>query len=417
MKTLWLCNGILKRVAKALDIAENPVSGWLDGAAEGLLTDGAYTLTAVFPYSKNLRGTADGIGYVTFGEKDRKKMRAMFVAVLREIKPDIVHIFGTEFYHSKAMAEACKGENIPFVVGIQGLVSEYARHYFAFLPEKIIRKNTFRDLLRRNNIKRQADVFRRRGKWEIETLCMAEHVIGRTDWDKACVYAINPNADYHFCNETLRPAFYGQAWSADNCERHSLFASQSGYPIKGFHLLLEAAAILKRAYPDLKIYTTGASVFNPTFSQRLHRTYYKKYLADLIVRYGLQDSVVFLGSLKEEEMCRQYLKAHVFVLPSSIENSPNSVGEATMLGVPTVASDVGGVKNLMTHGEDGFVYPYDEPKVLAWYIKKIFDDDELALRFSESARKRAEKIYDVQKNADRLREIYKTVTGKRENGS
>ena len=88
-----------------------------------------------------------------------------------------------------------------------------------------------------------------------------------------------------------------------------------------------------------------------------------------------------------------------------------------MLGVPTVASDVGGVKNLMTHGEDGFVYPYDEPKVLAWYIKKIFDDDELALRFSESARKRAEKIYDVQKNADRLREIYKTVTGKRENGS
>ena len=89
----------------------------------------------------------------------------------------------------------------------------------------------------------------------------------------------------------------------------------------------------------------------------------------------------------------------------------NSVGEAMLLGVPTVSSDVGGVKNLLTHGEEGLVYPYDEPKVLAYYIKRIFDDDDLARRFSENARKRAADIYDSEKNAQRLKEIYRAVQG------
>ena len=411
MKALWLCNGVLKRISEPLGLKENPFSGWLDGAAEGLLAGGDFALAVVFPYPETLRGTAGGVEHYTFDERNIKGMPAAFRLILREAKPDVVHIFGTEFYQSKAMAAACREEKIPFAVGIQGLTGECARHYFAALPQKIVKRYTFRDFIRRDNIYRQAKKFAKKGEWEADTLRMAEHVIGRTDWDRACVYAANRNARYHFCNETLRPAFYKRKWDINACERNSVFISQSGYPIKGFHLFLEAAGLLKREYPDLKIYTTGEDVLHPDLLQKLRRGSYRKYIAELLRKYGLEKNIAFTGRLGEEAMCRQYLKAHVFVSPSSIENSPNSVGEAMLLGVPTVSSDVGGVKNLLTHGEEGLVYPYDEPKVLAYYIKRIFDDDDLARRFSENARKRAADIYDSEKNAQRLKEIYRAVQG------
>ena len=57
-----------------------------------------------------------------------------------------------------------------------------------------------------------------------------------------------------------------------------------------------------------------------------------------------------------------------------------------MLGVPAVGSYVGGVTERIRHGETGFHYPPTEPAMLAHYIKTIFSDDELALKFSKNAR-------------------------------
>ena len=57
----------------------------------------------------------------------------------------------------------------------------------------------------------------------------------------------------------------------------------------------------------------------------------------------LEDKVSFLGPLNAEQMKAEYLRSNVFLCPSSIENSPNSLGEAQMLGVPCVASYVGGI--------------------------------------------------------------------------
>ena len=57
----------------------------------------------------------------------------------------------------------------------------------------------------------------------------------------------------------------------------------------------------------------------------------------------MEDKIEFLGRLSAEGMKQAYLDANVFVMPSTIENSPNSLGEAMLLGVPCVAADVGGV--------------------------------------------------------------------------
>ena len=68
---------------------------------------------------------------------------------------------------------------------------------------------------------------------------------------------------------------------------------------------------------------------------------------DLIDKYDLFENIVFCGSLDENSMRDQYLRSHVFISASTIENSPNSVGEAMLLGVPVVTNVVA-VENIGT---------------------------------------------------------------------
>ncbi|MBQ3625427.1 MAG: glycosyltransferase family 4 protein, partial [Synergistaceae bacterium] len=113
------------------------------------------------------------------------------------------------------------------------------------------------------------------------------------------------------------------------------------------------------------------------------------------------------------EMCERYLKSHVFVSPSSIESQSNSIGEAIILGVPVVSSDVGGIRsnwnNELIHNENGYVYPADAPYMLAYYIMNLFNNDELAQKFSHNARPKAIKFYDKEVNFKSLVDEYNKI--------
>ena len=132
--------------------------------------------------------------------------------------------------------------------------------------------------------------------------------------------------------------------------------------------------ILKE-YPDAVVYTTGK---NPLSKPLVKRRGYEAYIVRLIKKYRLEDRIIYLGYQNQEQMADLYLKANVFVLPSSIENSPNSLGEAMMIGTPCVAADVGGVGNFITHKEDGYTYQSDAPYMMAYYIKMIFEEEILS---------------------------------------
>ncbi len=417
MKILWLCNVVLPQIAIANNKSVNSFGGWLTDMSERLSNTEDVKFFVCFPYasSEKLRGKLKGMEYCSVSAFDADKCSDKnieeFFEILSEFKPDIVHIFGTEFAHTLAMVKACQkfGIDDSVIVSIQGLVSMYARHYTAFLPYDIAYGKTVRDFIRCSSVIKQAKNYSARGKNEIAALKSVKHVIGRTDWDEACVRQINKDVTYHFCNETLRKSFYDNKWSLEQCERHSIFVSQSNYVIKGFHLMLEAFVEIKKVYPDAKLYTTGANIIAPNFVNKIKENKYRRYLRKFVEKNRLNDSVFFLGTLSEEEMCNRYLKSHIFVSCSSIENSPNSVGEAMILGVPTISSDVGGVKNMLVHGEDGFVYPADEPYMIAYYAKKIFDDDNLAKFFSSNAAKHAAITHDGASNFDNLMNIYSIV--------
>ncbi len=80
-----------------------------------------------------------------------------------------------------------------------------------------------------------------------------------------------------------------------------------------------------------------------------------------------------------------------------------------LLGVPVISSYVGGVSSLITNKVEGFLYPADEPYMLAYYIEKIFKDRELAFTFSNNARKRAQKTHDKEQNYSTLVSIYELL--------
>lgn len=420
MKVLWMCNIVLPQIAKEIGLPIVNTGGWLTGLLNDLIEE-EIEISVCFPIAnkKNVQmGRTKNLNYFGFYQNSKKitkydyDLELFLQEILKKEKPDIIHIFGTEYPHTLAMVNACEKLGIidRVVINIQGLISVCSRHYYANLPSKVINRYTIRDFIKKDNIKNQQNNFKKRGKFEIEAIKKVKHVIGRTDWDKACTYIINPDIKYHFCNETLRNSFYNKKWDLEKCKKHSIFLSQGNYPIKGFHLMLQALPEVLKEYPDAHVYITGNSPLNVnSIRERLKLTTYKKYIGEMIKQLKLENNITFLGNLNEYDMCNQFLNSHVFVSASVMENSPNSVGEAMILGVPTITSDVGGVKNMLRHKIDGFIYQHDAPYMLAYYIKEIFSNGKLAVEFSQNSRANASITHNKKINSDTIISIYRRI--------
>ncbi|WP_313449042.1 glycosyltransferase [Streptococcus parasuis] len=418
MNILWLINIPLPEASQLMGEKPSPFGGWLINASKDLANKEDVELSIAFPSNKankfkELKG--EKINYYPFTPVKNTDTKVIaynesFETLLKNLKPDIVHIYGTELAHTLSMVNVCKNLEVETIISIQGLVSIYAQHIYANLPFRGVYGFTLRNLLRRDSVYLHKKTFELRGKNEIESLQKTNHIIGRTTWDKACSSQINPDAKYHFCNETLREEFYKHKWSINDCEKHSIFLSQGQYPIKGLHYMLEAMPLILKKFPQAKVYISGKDITkSDSIKDKLLMTYYGKYIRKMIKGLGLERNVVFTGHLDEEKMCQRYLKSHVFVCPSSIENSPNSLGEAMILGVPSIASYVGGIPDMLKDKEEGFLYQHDAPYMLAHYICEIFEKKDLAIKFSKNAREHALKTHDRNENTRRLIKIYNEI--------
>ena len=414
MKLLMLCNNAPGVVRSHISGMRASAVNWVDHVLAGLRERGL-TVRILYRGDGGSGQLDDRCSYASFGEElpyvYRPELEEMFRQELRSFQPDVIHSWGVEYDHALAMVNAAEKEGqLPHMVAsIQGLCGFIAEHYTDGLPERAVNHRTFRDLVRKDNIAQQQEKFRLRGILEAQAVGKLHHVIGRTSWDHARALELNPNIQYHPCNETLRQSFYEGRWRYDTCRKHSVFASSCSYPVKGFHYLLEAMAQVRKVYPDAAITVTGRSYLTGNWKERLRRGSYEAYLAKLTKKYHLEDAVQFLGDLSAGDMKKAFLSSNVFVLPSTIENSPNSLGEAMLLGVPSVAADVGGVKDLLTDGTEGCVYPAGQVDILAKHILQMFALEENAAALGQEARAHALAIHDPEKNLDDLLAIYETV--------
>ena len=116
-----------------------------------------------------------------------------------------------------------------------------------------------------------------------------------------------------------------------------------------------------------------------------------------------------LGSLTAKEMREQYLKASVFVCPSSLENSPNALAEAMLLGVPCAASNTGGIPSMLQDGKGGRLFPRGNVTELATTILEIWDNPEKTDEMRKNASVRARRMHHPDVNFARLLEIYRSM--------
>lgn len=419
MRVLWICNIVLPEIAPRLSMQPSNKEGWLSGIAETVKKNKDFELAVAFPVSGDKDGfyeNIDGIDYygfyenTTYPELYDRSLEARIKAIADKVNPNVVHIFGTEFPHTRAACVALSDIASHILVGVQGIVSINRKHYTDGVPEYVVKRKTIRDILKKDSIVRQIEKYDMRSVNEIFALKLCGNVTGRTEFDRKFISEVNDKLRYFHMNETLRKEFYDGAWDYEKCVRHTIFLSQGNYPVKGVHYVFEAISKLKDKYPDILVRIAGDVITNyETLKQKIKISSYGKYLRELIDKYDIKDNVVFVGNLNASEVKQEMLRANLFVCPSTIENSPNSLGEAMLLSVPCVTSDVGGITSIFDGSKDGIVYKGGDVSALAAGIDRMFSDVSFATESGVNAHNHALQTHNPDINYARLVEIYKSI--------
>ncbi len=163
---------------------------------------------------------------------------------------------------------------------------------------------------------------------------------------------------------------------------------------KGQRYLIDAAQGLVSQNPKLQILVLGEGRE-------------RKRLEDQVVRLRMQNHVIFTGF---KDNVGSWIQAcDVLANPSLTEGVPNVILEAMALGTPVVATAVGGVPDLIQHGESGLLVPPRDRSALASAIFDLYANPQEGLRFARNAYRRVFREYSSARQAQRLFDLYDSV--------
>ncbi len=333
-------------------------------------------------------------------ETENNKALEKIAQVVSSYNPDIIHVHGTEGFLGLVYRLKLK---IPVVYSIQGLLAPYLEKFYSGIPASFISSHESLFLkLRGLSSALEYHKMKIKAEREIEYLKHAQYIIGRTFWDKNIPLFFNPQAQYFVGDEILRSPFYHSVWNKSKLGNKLRIVStiSSGPSYKGFETLLQAASIMKRhADFDFEWDVIGYSDNEKWVS--LSEKYKKTSYAEVNVK--------LLGRKTAEEMVGVLLESDVYCHVSHIENSPNSVCEAMLLGMPVVATNGGGTCSMLSHGNEGLLIQDGDPYVMAGAISDIAHHFDKAKIFGQNARIRAFERHNSERIGKALVETYNTI--------
>jgi glycosyltransferase involved in cell wall biosynthesis len=289
---------------------------------------------------------------------------ARLLKEIHAIGPDIVHAHGTE----AAYALTAVKSRLPCLISIQGIMTEY------FKSAPCLR-------------------YRIAGQYEQDTVRRARYFTCRTSFDTGFIRSVNPNGRIFTIHEAMNPVYFQTEWCVRDVDRLLYVGSLEAR--KGLDVLLEALKLVVQTKPRTMLTVIGGGDQTP----------YRQ----LCERLQIDGNVLFLGFQSAEQIAKHHLENQLFVLPSGNENSPNTLAEAMVSGLPVIASAVGGIPSMVEHGQTGWLVPPRNPAELANAILQLLNDPEQRARLGEAARQRARDRHLPERVAAQTVEAYQEI--------
>ena len=269
--------------------------------------------------------------------------------LLNSIKPDVVHAHGTEGPYG-LIASRCA---FPAVISIQGIIEEY------YMFDKNLS-------------------FRLQIPIERKSICNNRHFGCRTDWDKNHILQINPSAIVHYMPEAIAYPYFENTWKA--YANHDVVFVGNIIPRKGLQVLFKSIAQLKHNYPDIRLHIIGGS-----YGNFIHK------LRQLAIELKITDNLLWHDKMNPQQIAGIMTESAIYVLPTYIDNSPNSLAEAMAIGMPCIASDTGGIPSMIQDGHDGLLATTGDEQSVAEKIHLLFENSNRMHSLAANAKKTARK--------------------------
>lgn len=291
--------------------------------------------------------------------------------ILDACKPDLIHVFGSEY----CFGEIKKETQIPIVIHMQGCIPPYNNAIYPpgysladmvlhnILNPKYIFKYIFRGRYPNKRVLREEEILR------INTYFMC-----RTRWDKALVRLYSPQANIFYCSEALREPFMNSDcfWKLRNDCSLRIVTVGGGNLLKGYDLVLKTAKLIKEnSLLDFEWVICG-----PT--KKMLETQEK------IAGVNCESvNVIPMGKCSADKVKAELLKSDIFVHASYVDNSPNAVCEAQYLGLPIIATNVGGIPSLFDNQYPmEYLVPTNDPYYLASKLIELKADKSTQMQMS-----------------------------------
>lgn len=322
-----------------------------------------------------------------------------YLDVINTFKPDIINIFGTEGAFGLIISKT----KIPCVIHLQGnLIICNQKWYSGLSSMNVLRYSRKSSLLKGSGTFHNYFISKKSAARERKIFPQCKYFMGRTDWDRRISSVLSPKSKYLHCDEIMRPDFYSHEWVPPiNKTNYTIISTIRDNIYKGLETVLESIRILNNIGLKEQISWEIAGISETDeLVYLIERKYQTKFR-----EHGIQ----LLGPLQEKELITKMLQANVFIHPSHIDNSPNSVCEAMLMGMPVIATFAGGIPSLITNKRNGLLVQDGDPYSLAGAIIEMKENYNRSISFGKEARREALVRHDKNKIVNDLVNIYQTI--------
>lgn len=333
-----------------------------------------------------------------FARLDYKNNIHNYLEVVELVKPDLIHIHGTENFFGFIIDST----RIPIVISIQGFITVIYHKFFAGINKKHLNvsKGFINSLIGYKPFKTTYKRFKTMKETEKTILKKCNHVIGRTDWDRNVCQILNPNIQYYHNDELMRNSFYNNKWENSKTNTLRIFTTSGNFFYKGIETLCHAITLLIEA---------GFNSFEWKVAGVCENDLVIKVVKKQLKKLFPKSNLIFLGKLSEYELVNQLLISDLYIMPSHIENSPNNLCEAMILGMPCIAANSGGTSSLLVNKKEGILIQDGDPWSLAGTIINCNNNWEEFCKYGKQARIRALKRHNRDTISNSLMKIYQSI--------